>query len=56
MVATTLWEILDKQAVVIPMIQRDYAQGRKGKEYIRRSFLAQIKSVLEEKEAQRDNA
>lgn len=50
MQATTIWELLTKQNVVIPIIQRDYAQGRKGKEYIRRSFLAQIKSALVEKD------
>ena len=43
------WEILANQKIVIPKIQRDYAQGRKGKEYIRRTFLAQIKNVLDDK-------
>lgn len=27
----TLWEMLDKYNIEIPKIQRDYAQGRKGK-------------------------
>ena len=44
----TLWELLNRQQVVIPIIQRDYAQGRNGKEYIRRTFLKEIKKHLDE--------
>lgn len=44
---TTLWNMLEKGKITVPQIQRDYAQGRKGKEYIRRTFLHEIKKCLE---------
>ena len=34
-----LLKLLDKYKVVIPIIQRDYAQGRKDKQFIRKTFL-----------------
>ncbi|MBR2870319.1 MAG: DUF262 domain-containing protein [Clostridia bacterium] len=39
--------LLEKYKIEIPVIQRDYAQGRKGKEYVRKNFLEQIKSALD---------
>lgn len=46
----SLWNLLTKKEIIIPRIQRDYAQGRKGKEYIRSSFLGEIvKSLCEDK-------
>lgn len=33
-----LWKLLGEYDVVVPVIQRDYAQGRKGKEYVRKDF------------------
>lgn len=47
MTTTTLYRLLKETDVVIPIIQRDYAQGRKGKEFIRKSFLGEIKSHIE---------
>lgn len=46
---TNLWKLLDEyeRGVVIPVIQRDYAQGRKGNEHIRRRFLKEIKKQIE---------
>lgn len=44
---TTLWEILGESKIVIPTFQRDYAQGRFGKEDLRKRFLNEIKSSLE---------
>lgn len=41
-----LWKLLEEYEVVVPVIQRDYAQGRKDNEYIRRMFLNEIKSFL----------
>ncbi len=41
-----LWKLLVEYEVVVPVIQRDYAQGRKDNEYIRRMFLNEIKSCL----------
>ncbi len=44
----TLWQLLkDRETVIcVPMIQRDYAQGRRGKEHIRTAFLKDIKECL----------
>lgn len=47
----TLWQLLSERKVVIPRVQRDYAQGRKGKEYIRSSFLGELRQSLESKRA-----
>lgn len=44
----SLFKLLEEYKVVIPVIQRDYAQGRKGKEFLRKSFLTQIKKSLED--------
>ena len=44
----SFWELLEKYEVVIPIIQRDYAQGRIGKEHIREKFLTQIKNALDD--------
>ena len=44
---TTLWKILNESKIVIPTFQRDYAQGRYGKEDLRKRFLNEIKSSLE---------
>ena len=46
-----LWKLLSEYEVVVPVIQRDYAQGRKDKEYLRKTFLAEIKSYLCKNEA-----
>lgn len=46
---TTFWKFLTDNTIEIPIIQRDYAQGRLGKEYLRKIFLADIKNALENK-------
>ena len=46
MTKQSFWQLLNNCKIVIPIIQRDYAQGRKGKEHIREKFLTQIKSAL----------
>ena len=46
-ITTTLWKILKESKIVIPIFQRDYAQGRSGKEDLRKRFLNEIKSSLE---------
>ena len=43
---TNFWELLNKYDIVIPILQRDYAQGRKGKEDLRNRFLSNIKDSL----------
>ena len=50
MAKISFWELLTKCEVVIPIIQRDYAQGRDGKEHIREKFLTQIKNALDNPE------
>ena len=44
---TTFWIFLGQTSIVIPKLQRDYAQGRKGKESIRENFLSSIKNALD---------
>ena len=46
MTKQSFWQLLNNYKIVIPIIQRDYAQGRKGKEHIREKFLTQIESAL----------
>lgn len=43
----TLQTLLTAHKVHIPQLQRDYAQGRKNKKDIRRSFVEQLRSTLE---------
>ena len=44
----TFWQFLAENKIEIPMIQRDYAQGRKGKEKLRETFLLELKATLGE--------
>lgn len=44
---TTFWSFLQNYDIEIPIIQRDYAQGRVGKESLRRGFLEDIKNALD---------
>lgn len=44
---TTFWNLINKQKIVIPIIQRDYAQGRARKEYLRQKFLQELKDALD---------
>ncbi len=43
----SFWEFISTHKVVIPIIQRDYAQGRKGKEELRKVFLTNLKQALD---------
>ncbi len=45
---TTFWKFLNDHTIEIPIIQRDYAQGRIGKEKLRENFLTDIKKALDE--------
>lgn len=47
---TTFWQFLSKYCIEIPIIQRDYAQGRAGREFLRRNFLRDIKKALDSKQ------
>ncbi|MDR1895389.1 MAG: DUF262 domain-containing protein [Prevotellaceae bacterium] len=44
---TTFWHFLQKAKIEIPIIQRDYAQGRKGKEKLREIFMKDLKNALD---------
>ncbi|MBP8016849.1 DUF262 domain-containing protein, partial [Candidatus Gracilibacteria bacterium] len=44
---TTFWEFLNNHKIEIPIIQRDYAQGRLGKEKLREKFLTDLKNALD---------
>lgn len=45
----TFWQLLQGNHVEIPIIQRDYAQGREGQEYLRKNFLTSLKQALDGK-------
>lgn len=45
----SLWKLLEKNEVFIPIIQRDYAQGRKGKEVLREHFFTNLIEALNNK-------
>jgi hypothetical protein len=50
----TFWSLVDKSNIEIPIIQRDYAQGRTNNqkaEKVREEFLPEIKSRLDNKES-----
>lgn len=44
---TTFWNFLKENKIEIPIMQRDYAQGRLGKENLRQSFLSNLKDALD---------
>lgn len=44
----SFWKLLESKKIVIPIIQRDYAQGREGKEFLRERFLGQLFDALRE--------
>ncbi len=44
----TFWQLIEKSRIEIPIIQRDYAQGRKERFEIRNKFLDALLSAIEE--------
>jgi len=51
----SFWSLLKEQKIEIPIIQRDYAQGRKDKQEIRDEFLAALcRSLTEQKQVKLD--
>ena len=44
---SNFWKLLSKHKIEIPIIQRDYAQGRKDKSEIRENFLRALSQSLE---------
>lgn len=45
--STTFWKFIKGYQIEIPIIQRDYAQGRRGWENLRKNFLANIRQALD---------
>lgn len=45
--ATSFWHFISTHRIEIPIIQRDYAQGRPGKEYLRKHFLTALKKAMD---------
>lgn len=45
--AISFWHFLKENTIEIPIIQRDYAQGRMGKENLRKNFLEDLKNALD---------
>lgn len=45
---TSFWSFLESNEVEIPIIQRDYAQGRAGRETLRRNFLVDLKRAMDD--------
>jgi putative uncharacterized protein (fragment) len=43
----SFWNFISNTNIEIPIIQRDYAQGRLGKEYLRQNFLIDLKKALD---------
>ena len=43
----SLWQLLEGYQVIIPLLQRDYAQGRADKHYLRANFLQALLHALE---------
>ena len=46
---TSFWNLLTHQPVIVPIIQRDYAQGREWQSTLRRRFLKSLFDALSEK-------
>ena len=46
--AISFWNFLKENTIEIPIIQRDYAQGRLGKENLRKTFLGDLKRALKD--------
>ena len=52
---TTFWNFLKINTVEIPIIQRDYAQGRLGKENLRKNFLGDLRKALDNEPPYKDS-
>ena len=46
--AISFWNFLKENTIEIPIIQRDYAQGRLGKENLRKTILGDLKRALKD--------
>ena len=52
---TTFWNFLKNNNIEIPIIQRDYAQGRLGRENLRKNFLGDLKKALNNEPPYKDS-
>ena len=43
----SFWQLIQKTKIEIPIIQRDYAQGRKDKVKVREGFLGALEHALD---------
>jgi hypothetical protein len=43
---TTFWSLLKNNKINIPIVQRDYAQGRENQVIVRKKFLKSLLSAL----------
>lgn len=50
----TFFELIQKYSIQIPIIQRDYAQGRQGKEELRKNFLTALNEAVDGKSIELD--
>lgn len=48
---TSFWKFICNTNIEIPIIQRDYAQGRIGEEHLRQNFLSDLKKALDSKKS-----
>ena len=53
---TSFWKFIQENEIEIPIIQRDYAQGRLGKESLRKNFLNDLKKALDNEKPYKDKA
>ena len=47
----SFWQLLQKQSIQIPIIQRDYAQGRVSRKELRKDFLGALYNALNEEDS-----
>lgn len=50
---TSFWKFIQEHSIEIPVVQRDYAQGRIGKEYLRKNFLSKIQETLDSSDSEK---
>ena len=54
--AMSFWKFMNDNIIEIPIIQRDYAHGRCGKEDLRKNFLADLKKALDNESPYKDTS
>lgn len=54
--AMSFWKFMNDNIIEIPIIQRDYAHGRLGKENQRKNFLADLKKALDNESPYKDTS